>query len=89
MGGGIAFFGFAMAAMGCVIAFFTYRYSREKLLIEARSKDGANLAAADAAAEIERLKERVGVLERLATSEETRVSREIDRLRRDDLSPRA
>lgn len=79
---GFGWFGIAMAAMGCVIAYFTYKYSREKLVIEARSKQqAADAATLDAAGELQRLKERVSVLERLATSDETRVSREIDSLR--------
>lgn len=87
IGIGIAFVGIALGLMGCVIAMATYRYSSKKLAAETAAAERE--AGAVDPAEFEALKRRVAVLERLATSEDARVAREIDRLGKDDLSPHA
>lgn len=57
----------------------------QKMKLEMAQAQGVSSASeAEMMREIQRLKERVNVLERLATDSDSRLSGEIDRLRRDD-----
>jgi hypothetical protein len=58
--------------------------SQKMKLDMAREQGMSSASEAEMMREIQRLKERVNVLERLATDSDSRLAGEIDRLRRDD-----
>lgn len=66
-------------AMPAVIGFSDYKIKKLKLEREIAQSGGQQMRA-----EVESLRERVAVLERLATSEDLRLAGEIERLRRSD-----
>jgi hypothetical protein len=70
---------FLFVAMPVVISIASYQEKKLKL-----QRDLAQAGGADMRAEIESLRERVAVLERLATSEDLRLAGEIERLRQRD-----
>jgi hypothetical protein len=70
---------FLFAVMPAVIALGSYHEKKLKV-----QRDIAQAGGAEMRAEIESLRERVAVLERLATSEDLRLAGEIERLRQRD-----
>ena len=70
---------FLFVAMPAVIGIASYQEKKLKL-----QRDIAISGGEDMRAEIESLRERVAVLERLATSEDLRLAGEIERLRQRD-----
>jgi hypothetical protein len=70
---------FLFAVMPAVIALGSYHEKKLKL-----QRDLAQAGGHEMRAEIESLRERVAVLERLATSEDLRLAGEIERLRHRD-----
>jgi hypothetical protein len=72
---------FLFAVMPAVVALGSYHEKKLKL-----QRDLAQAGGHETRAEIESLRERVAVLERLATSEDRRLAGEIERLRHRDQS---
>jgi hypothetical protein len=70
---------FLFVAMPAVIALGSYHEKKLKV-----QRDIAEAGGAEVRAELESLRERVAVLERLATSEDLRLAGEIERLRHRD-----
>jgi hypothetical protein len=70
---------FLFVAMPTIISISSYKEKQLKL-----QRDLAQAGGAEMRAEIESLRERVAVLERLATSEDLRLAGEIERLRQRD-----
>lgn len=75
-------FALPLAVMGMIIAHYTYKFSREKLALQ------ANADSSDRA-EIEALKQRVATLEQLLTDDDRKLAGEIERLRRSEHQPGA
>ena len=74
----------ACIVMPLIIGFMSYQEKKLKLQREIALAGGADLRRelAQTQETVERLRERVAVLERLATSEDRRIGDEIDRLSR-------
>ncbi len=72
---------FLFVAMPAIISIGSYHEKKLKL-----QRDLAQAGGAEMRSEIESLRERVAVLERLATSEDLRLAGEIERLRRNERS---
>ena len=73
----------ALAIMGMVIARYAYMYSRAKL--GAPDAPGKQQADAELKQEVARLRDRVRVLEELATDGDRKLAGDIERLRRPDM----
>jgi precorrin-6B methylase 1 len=82
---------FMFVAMPAIISFSIYHEKKLKLQRELARSGGAELQAQLAATmtELERMRERMAVLERLFTDDDRRLAGEIERLRTDQVSPRA
>ncbi len=76
-----------MGIMCGIIAIITSAWLRsQKMKLDmARENRAAGASDAEVMSEIQRLKERVAVLEKLATDDDRKLAGEIDRLRGDDL----
>jgi hypothetical protein len=79
----IPFFGMTIGLIAVLGGFWTAHQKMKLKMIEAQ---GGAVAAANQAtqAELEKLRDRVAVLERLITDEDHRLAGEIERLRRED-----
>lgn len=75
---------FLFVGMPTVIGYFSYQEKKLKL-----QRDLAQSGGEDMRAELDRLRERVGVLERLATDDDRKLAGDIERLRKHDISPGA
>lgn len=73
---------FLFVAMPTVISISSYQEKKLRLQRELARSGGEDMRA-----ELEHLRERVAVLERLATSEDVRLAGDIERLRQRDGSP--
>lgn len=71
---------------GIIAIIGTFWIKSQKMKLELmREQRGSDAAQGEVMAELHRLKERVAVLERLATDGDRKLAGEIDRLRREDM----
>lgn len=73
---------FLFVGMPTIIGYFSYQEKKLKL-----QRDLAKAGGEDMRSEIHGLRERVRVLERLATDGDRKLAGDIERLRRDEVSP--